>query len=123
MTVLIAKHTRKTASYIVSGSKLSMSVALHLARIDEVLSIVSLGIQMYWRKQSLDHRPNAWMSHLGHPAAAAVEAAPMRSEWEEMFILSPVDSTRSLLTSRLDRYLPFVNVNKGPDFEGWVVAR
>ena len=100
-----------------------MSLALHLARIDDVLSIVSLGILMYWRKQSLDHLPNAWMSHLGHPEAAAVEAAPIRSEWEEMFILPPVDSTRSLLTSLLDKYRPFAKVKRGPDFEGWILAR
>ena len=63
-----------------SGSNLFMSVALQLARIFEVFLMVARGILMYARKQSLDHRPSACISHFGQPAAAAVEAAPIRSE-------------------------------------------
>ena len=64
----------------VSGSKLSMLALVHLASLFDVCLMVAFGILIYLRKQSLDQRPKACMSHFGQPAAAAVEAAPMRRE-------------------------------------------
>ena len=106
-----------------SGSKLLMSVAVNLAKLLDVSSMVFLGILMYRRKQSLDQRPSAWISHLGQPAAAAVEAAPMRRECDEMLTLPLVDSTSTLLMSLLDKNRPLANVNNGPDLVGCVFAR
>ena len=58
------------------------------------------------------------MSHLGQPMCAAVEAAPIRREWEEVVTMSPVDSFRALLRSNRVRYLPSWNWNSGPGFDG-----
>ena len=39
--------------------------------------------RVYSRKQSLDQRPQAWMSHSRTPFIAAVVAAPIRKLWAE----------------------------------------
>ena len=104
--------------YSMSGSKLLMSAAVHFASCFDVFLIVTLGILMYSRKQSLDHRPSAWISHLGQPAAAAVEAVPILSECDDMLATPFVVSESSSLMSFLDKKRPFWKVNRGPDLEG-----
>ena len=79
----------------------------HLDSARDVFSIVVCGILMYSRKQSLTHLPILCISHRGHPMAAAVDAAPIRSEWEDIMADSFVVSHSTLLMSRLVRYLPF----------------
>ena len=92
---LMLIYDYESTLYSVSGSKLCMSPMSHVARIFDVLSMVLFGTRMYCRKQSLDHLPMACINHLGQPRAAAVEAAPMRRECDEIFILPSVDWTRS----------------------------
>ena len=90
----------------IRGSKSRGMGMLHLAIALEVFLIVVSERRMYLRKQSLDQRPIPWISYLGHPMAAAVEAAPMRKEWEEMFAAPFVVSFRILFMCVLVRYLP-----------------
>ena len=47
------------------------------------------------------------MSHFGQPAAAAVEAAPIRRECDEMFARPSVVLTRRVLMSFRDKNRPF----------------
>ena len=101
-----------------SGSKLLISAAVHFASCLEVFLIVAFGILIYSLKQSLDHRPKAWINHLGQPAAAAVEAAPILSECDDMFATPFVVLVRRSFMSLLDRKRPFWKVNRGPDLEG-----
>ena len=84
-----------------------MRDARQVAMFLEVFLIVVFGIRMYALKQSLDQRPKAWISHLGQPAAAAVDAAPILSECDEMFAIPPVVLTKREFTSFRDRNLPF----------------
>ena len=79
---------------------------LHLANAREAFLMVLSDILMYVLKQSLDQRPIPCIRYLGHPMAAAVEAAPMRKEWEEMFAAPFVVSFRILFMCVLVRYLP-----------------
>ena len=59
------------------------------------------------------------MSHLGYPTAAAVVAAPIRNEWEDMdetcwgLTLSRMEARPALV-----KYLPSCQVNNGPLCEG-----
>ena len=80
---------------------------LHLAIAREAFLIVVSDMRMYLLKQSLDQRPRACMSHFGQPAAAAVEAAPIRRECDEMFARPSVVLTRRALTSFRDKNRPF----------------
>ena len=62
------------------------------------------------------------MRYLGQPIAAAVDAAPMRREWDEI-LAAPLDvSRRMLLMSARVRKLPLAKVKRGPDFEGWLAV-
>ena len=56
--------------------------------------MVVLESLMYLRKQSLDQRPMLCMRYFGYPIAAAVDAAPMRNEWEEMYIVCSATNNR-----------------------------
>ena len=77
---------------------------LHVANDVEVERMVWSEIRMYLRKQSLVHLPKLCIRYLGQPIAAAVDAAPIRSEWEDM-LASPLVVSRSvLLRSALLRY-------------------
>ena len=107
----------------ISGSKGSILDFLQVAMFLDVFLMVAFGMRMYSRKQSLDQRPIPWISHLGQPAAAAVEAAPILSECEEMFATPPVVLTNVELTSLRDKNLPFWNVNNGPLLDGWERTR
>ena len=80
-----------------------MLALVHLASLFDVCLMVAFGILIYSRKQSLDQRPKACMSHFGQPAAAAVEAAPMRREWEEMLAMPSVVASSKELISFRDR--------------------
>ena len=51
--------------------------------------------------------------------AAAVEAAPMRREWDDVFAMPPVVSERSSLRSFRVRYLLLLYVKSGPVCAGW----
>ena len=51
--------------------------------------------------------------------AAAVEAAPIRREWEDMLAAPLEMSRRMLFKSDLVRYVPFWKVNNGPVLEWW----
>lgn len=61
------------------------------------------------------------MSHLGYPAAAAVVAAPIRNEWDDMdetcwgFTLFRMEAKPALV-----RYLPSCQVNNGPVRKGCI---
>ena len=79
---------------------------LRLAKALEAVLMVLSDILMYLLKQSLDQRPIPWIRYFGHPMAAAVEAAPMRREWEEMFAAPLVVSLRTLFMCVLVRYFP-----------------
>ena len=68
---------------------------LHFASALDVDLMVLSEIRMYLRKQSLVHLPMLWIRYLGHPMAAAVEAAPILSEWEDM-LARPFDVSRSV---------------------------
>ena len=46
---------------------------------------VCFDMRIYLLKQSLVHRPRLMISHLGHPMAAAVVAAPILREWDVVF--------------------------------------
>ena len=46
---------------------------------------VCFDMRIYLLKQSLVHRPKLMISHLGHPMAAAVVAAPILREWDVVF--------------------------------------
>ena len=69
---------------------------------------------MYRRKQSLVHLPMPWIRYLGHPIAAAVDAAPIRREWEEMFTAPSEVFFSVLLMSERVRNVPLLNTNSGP---------
>ena len=72
----------------------------------DALRMVASGTRMYLRKQSLDQRPMSCMRYLGQPIAAAVDAAPMRKEWEEILTSPLVVSLRMLLRSLRVRKVP-----------------
>lgn len=72
---------------------------LQLANTCDVFVIVWLEMRMYLRKQSLDHLPRLIISHLGQPMAAAVVAAPIRSECEVVLAKPFVVSVRIWFTS------------------------
>ena len=77
-----------------------------------------LEMRMYLRKQSLDHLPRLIISHLGQPMAAAVVAAPIRSECEVVLARPSVVSVRIWLMSFLVRNFWSWYAKRGPDFEG-----
>ena len=79
----------------------------HCAIALQAFFMVSLEILMYRRKQSLVHLPIPWIRYLGHPIAAAVDAAPMRREWEDTLAAPSVMSFSNLLISGLVRNPPF----------------
>ena len=56
-----------------------------------------------------------WISHFGHPIAAAVDAAPMRRECDEVLARPLVVAVRTEFMSVLVRYFLFLNVKRGPD--------
>ena len=98
----------------VRGSKSIGTGMLHEAMSRDAFFRVASAMRMYRRKQSLDHRPMLWMRYLGHPIAAAVDAAPMRSECEEMLIAPSEVSLRVLLMSARVRKVPLRKVKRGP---------
>ena len=56
-----------------------------------------------------------WISHLGHPIAAAVDAAPIRRECDEVLARPLVVEVRTVFMSVLVRNFLFLNVKRGPD--------
>ena len=87
---------------------------LQVAMARDALRRVSSAIRMYLRKQSLDQRPILWIRYFGHPIAAAVDAAPMRSECDDMF-MAPSDMSRNVpLMSGRVRKEPLLNIKRGP---------
>ena len=76
---------------------------LHFARALDVDLMVLSEIRMYLWKQSLVHLPMLWIRYLGHPVAAAVDAAPILSEWEDMLAMPLVVSRSVLFRSALVR--------------------
>ena len=88
-----------------------------MARDLDTAAKVVFGILMYSRKQLLVHLPRAWISHLGWPAAAAVDAAPILNEWEDMFWV-PGGLIRARTAARPDlvRYRPSCHMKRGPGF-------
>ena len=89
-----------------------------LDKMCDVLMMVWSEIRIYLLKQSLDHRPKLMMSHLGHPMAAAVVAAPILSECDVVLIWPLVVSCRTRFTSRLVKNLLLLKVKSGPFLEG-----
>ena len=87
---------------------------LHVAMAFDAYFMVTSDTRMYLRKQSLDQRPMLWMRYLGTPMAAAVDAAPMRSECEDMFAVPFVVLCNVRFTSNLVRYEPLAKMNRGP---------
>ena len=87
---------------------------LHVAMALEVFLMVTSDTRMYLRKQSLAQRPMLWMRYLGTPMAAAVDAAPIRSEWEDMLAVPFVVSCKIRFTSDLVRYVPLAKMKRGP---------
>ena len=83
----------------VRGSKSKGTGMLHRAIARLVLLIVVSEMRIYLRKQSLDHRPMLCMRYFGHPMAAAVEAAPILNECDEIFAAPFEVSRKILLTS------------------------
>ena len=71
----------------------------------DALVMVWLDILMYLLKQSLDHRPRLIMSHLGQPMAAAVVAAPILRECEDVLTMPSVVSRNRRFMSFLVRNL------------------
>ena len=69
---------------------------------------------MYVRKQSLIQRPILLISHSGQPIAAAVDAAPMRKECDEMEIVFCDKHFKRLLISVLVKGEPFLKMKNGP---------
>ena len=86
-----------------NGSKRVM-VLLQLASMWDVLYIVCCDMRMYRLKQSLVQRPMVLINHFGHPMAAAVNAAPMRSECDVVLVAPSVVECSSWFMSFLVRY-------------------
>ena len=93
---------------------------LFCAILMDVSSMMCCGILIYSRKQSLTHLPMLWISQRGYPNAAAVDAAPILSECDDMLTIGAVVSFSALLMSFLVRYLPLENVKNGPFFFGCI---
>ena len=55
------------------------------------------------------------ISHFGHPIAAAVDAAPILSEWDVMLAAPLVVCSSRLFRSFLVRYFLLWYVNNGPE--------
>ena len=84
--------------------------------------MVVLESLIYLRKQSLDQRPMLCIRYFGYPIAAAVDAAPMRNEWEEM-LAAPLDmSLRILFMSDLVKKEPLLKQKRGPDLVGCIAV-
>ena len=98
----------------VRGSKSIGIGMLHLAMARDAFLIVVSEILMYLRKQSLDHRPMPWMRYLGQPIAAAVDAAPIRNEWEDMLAAPSDVSRRILFMSFRVKNEPLWKAKRGP---------
>ena len=90
----------------------------HVASEVEVELMVWSEIRMYLRKQSLVHLPKLCIRYLGQPIAAAVDAAPILNEWEDMLACPLVVSRRVLLRSARLRYFLSWKVKRGPDLVG-----
>ena len=61
-----------------------------------------------------------WIKYLGHPIAAAVDAAPILRECDDM-LAAPLEVSRSVLfTSVLVRNVPFRKTKRGPCLLGRV---
>ena len=67
----------------------------------DALLIVSFEILIYLLKQSLDHLPIPCIKYLGHPIAAAVDAAPIRREWDDTLAAPLVMSFSKVFMSAL----------------------
>ena len=101
MLFVIVRYTYVLGSNPIGTGTLHSAIAL------EVFLMVSLEILMYLRKQSLDHRPIPWMRYLGHPIAAAVDAAPIRREWEDILATPSDMSLSNLFMSVRVKKVPF----------------
>ena len=75
----------------------------HFARALDVDLTVLSEKRMYLRKQSLVHLPMLWIRYLGYPIAAAADAAPILSKWEDMLAMPSVVSCSVLFRSALIR--------------------
>ena len=73
----------------------------------DALLIVSFEILIYLLKQSLDHLPIPCIKYLGHPIAAAVDAAPIRREWDDTLAAPLVMSFSKVFMSALVKNPPF----------------
>ena len=89
--------------YSMCGSNRVM-LLVQFARMCDVLMMVCSETRMYCRKQSLVHLPIVFISHFGHPMAAAVDAAPIRRECDVVLAAPLVVCFSSWLRSFLVRY-------------------
>ena len=60
------------------------------------------------------------MRYLGHPIAAAVDAAPMRRECDEILMAPSEVSLRVLFISERVRKVPLRKTKRGPQGKGWL---
>ena len=91
---------------------------MQFAKTCDALMMAWSEMRIYLLKQSLDHLPKLMIIHFGQPMAAAVVAAPILRECEEVFAKPSVVSRRTWFMSFLVKNFLLWYVKSGPSLDG-----